>query len=95
MAVVFDETKRKATLSERGLDFALCGEIFDGPHLTIEDERFDYGESRYITVGFLEKRMIVFVWTSRGADLRIISMRKANEREQEAYGPRLLAARRG
>jgi uncharacterized protein len=74
MAIVFDQAKHEATLSERGLDFRHCGEIFDGPHLTIEDDRFDYGESRYITIGFLEQRMVIFIWTPRGDDQRIISM---------------------
>jgi len=77
------------TLEQRGLDFADADKVFDGPHLTIEDDRIDYGEVRYLTVGMLEQRMVVLVWTPRGQDLRIISMRKANDREQRAYGPRL------
>lgn len=89
MAIVFDPMKRQTTLSERGLDFARCGEVFDGPHLTVEDDRRDYGETRYITVGYLDDRMVVLVRTSRGRDQRIASMRKANDREQSAYGPRL------
>ncbi|WP_340162633.1 BrnT family toxin [Neorhizobium sp. SOG26] len=71
------------------MDFADADKVFDGPHLTIEDDRIDYGEVRYLTVGMLEQRMVVLVWTPRGQDLRMISMRKANDREQRAYGPRL------
>lgn len=89
MAIVFDDNKRQATLENRGLDFVRCGEIFEGLHLTIEDRRLDYGEPRYLTIGMLDGRMIVFVWTPRGSDHRIISMRKANDREQAAYGPKL------
>lgn len=89
MAIVFDEEKRRKTLVERGLDFAAAGDVFDGPHLTIEDDRFDYGETRFFTIGFLGRRMVVVVWTPRDDDQRIISMRKANDREQEAYGGRL------
>lgn len=89
MAIVFDEQKRWKTLDERGLDFAAAGEVFDGPHLTIEDDRFDYGETRFFTIGFLGQRMIIVVWTPRGDDQRIISMRKADDREQQAYGERL------
>jgi uncharacterized DUF497 family protein len=48
-----------------------------------------FGESRFITVGRLAGRMVVLVWTPRGADRRIISMRKANAKEQALYGPRL------
>jgi uncharacterized DUF497 family protein len=89
MAVVFDPEKRLRTLNERGLDFAEADEVFEGPHLTVEDNRIDYGEPRYFTVGLLRGRMVVVVWTPRGDNQRIISMRKANEREQNAYGSRL------
>jgi uncharacterized DUF497 family protein len=53
------------------------------------DVRQEYGESRLITVGWLKERMVVLVWTPRGAARRIISMRKANEREQNLYRHRL------
>jgi uncharacterized DUF497 family protein len=89
MAIIFDPATRLFTLEQRGLDFGDAGKVFYGPHLTIEDDRIDYGETRYFTVGFLEERIVVLVWTPRGDDLRIISMRKANDREQKTYGPRL------
>ena len=89
MAVIFDPAKRLLTREQRGLDFADAGKVFAGFHLTIEDDRIDYGETRYFTVGFLDERMVVLVWTPREDDQRIISMRKANDREQKAYGPRL------
>jgi uncharacterized DUF497 family protein len=40
--------------------------VFEGDTLTVEDTRFDYGESRYQTIGFLEGRMVMVVWTPRG-----------------------------
>ena len=67
---------------------ARAGEVFAGATLTVEDDRRDYGEDRFITVGFLDGAMVVLVWTSRDAAHRIISMRKANERERTLYGPR-------
>jgi uncharacterized DUF497 family protein len=81
MQIEFDPDKRKETLTERGLDFARADEIFAGVNVTAEDARFDYGEPRFITVGVLDGRMVVVVWTPRGRARRIISMRKANERE--------------
>ena len=75
-------------LAERGLDMARAAEVFDGPALTVEDDREDYGEVRLITIGFLDGRMVVIVWTQRGAARRIISLRKANEREQKSYAGR-------
>lgn len=81
MKVEFDPVKRMATLLERGLDFADAPLIFNGDVFTRTDSRCDYGEERFITTGMLGTRVVVLVWTWRGAVLRIISMRYANERE--------------
>ena len=67
---------------------ARAGEVFAGATLTVEDDRRDYGEDRFITIGFLDGAMVVLVWTPRDGAQRIISMRKANERERALYGPR-------
>ena len=67
---------------------ARAAEVFGGRTLTVEDDRQEYGESRFITIGFLDGAMVVLVWTSRGDASRTISMRKANERERRLYGPR-------
>ena len=88
MDIEYPPIKRDATLAERGLDMARAAEIFDGPTMTVEDDREDYGEIRLITIGFLDGRMVVMVWTQRGEARRIISLRKANEREQKAYARR-------
>ena len=88
MDIEYSPIKRDATLAERGLDMARAAEIFGGATLTVEDDREDYGETRLITIGFLESSMVVIVWTQRGAARRIISLRKDNEREQKAYAGR-------
>ena len=67
---------------------ARADEVFAGATLTVEDDRQDYGEDRFITIGFLDGRMVVVVWTPRSGMHRIISMRKANEREEALYTPR-------
>ena len=64
--IEFDQTKRDKTLQERGLDFSRAGEVFSGPVLVKEDVRFDYGEPRFITFGWLDYRLVVLVWTPRG-----------------------------
>lgn len=89
MQITFDPDKRDKTLIERGVDFADAAAVFAGHHFTGEDTRQDYGEVRFITVGLLIGRMVVIVWTPRGEVRRIISMRKANEREQAQYRSRL------
>lgn len=88
MEIEFDPAKRAATPQIRGLDMARTPDVFAGATLTVEDNRKDYGETRYITIGFLANCMVILAWTQRGNIRRIISMRKANEREQAVYGPR-------
>lgn len=85
MNISYDQAKREKNLAERGLDFADVGKVFDGKHFTLEDDRVDYGEARFITIGYLDYRMVVCVWTPREDGIRVISMRKANEREQAKY----------
>ena len=88
MPIEFDPAKRAATLEARGLDMARAGEVFEGDTLTVEDDRRDYGEDRFITIGFLDGAMVILAWTPRDGAYRIISMRKANERERALHGPR-------
>jgi len=83
--ISFDEAKRLLTLQHRSLDFAEAGKIFDGTEFTWEDDRQDYGESRFNTFGSLEGRLVAVTWTIRDGTRRIISMRKANDREQARY----------
>lgn len=86
MQVEFDSDKRDKTLAERGLDFARAGEVFASKNLTRLDERHAYGEPRYQTVAWLDRGLVMVVWTPRGATRRIISMRKINEREIQSIG---------
>ena len=96
MKITFDPAKRDLTLTRRGLDFARAGEVFAGRTATITDDRFDYGESRFITAGHLDRRLVVMVWTPRersrasstryGGDARhIISMRYCHAKEEKIW----------
>ena len=85
MEISYDPAKREKTLAERGLDFDDAVYVFAGTTITLEDDRRDYGETRYQTFGLLNGRLVVLVWTPRGEARHIISMRKANEREQEKF----------
>lgn len=89
MPVDYDPEKRLLTLLHRDLDMAEVGQVFDGPCLTFPDTRQEYGEERHITIGLFSGRMVVLVWTWRGQVRRIISLRKANEREQAIYRHKL------
>lgn len=90
LRIEFDPDKRALILAKRGLDLADAAEVFAGPAVTIDDDRQDYGESRFVTMDWLRGRMVVLVWTPRAGARRIISMRKANDREQAKFGPRLV-----
>jgi uncharacterized DUF497 family protein len=85
MELDWDEQKRQATLELRGLDFAHANEVFAGDTLTVEDDRLDYGEPRYQTIGELRRSVVMIVWTPRGQRRRIISMRKCDGRERTRY----------
>ena len=86
MFIELDADKRAKTLAERGLDFARAGDVFADKHLTREDTRENYAETRFQTAGWLDGRIVMLVWTPRGEARRIISMRKANEREIKEIG---------
>jgi uncharacterized protein len=85
MAITYDPAKRDWTIRERGLDFEHAEEVFAGRTFDREDTRRDYGKVRIVTIGFLRGRMLVVVWTPRGNDGHVISMRKANDREKARY----------
>lgn len=89
MVITFDPAKRDKTLTERGVDFADAAEVFAGPTYTLPDDRFDYPEPRFITIGQMKNRMVVIVWTPTHTGRRIISMRKANDREQKRFADTL------
>lgn len=78
----YDERKRLLTLASRGLDFGDAGRVFSGRVLSRFDLRTDDGEVRVVTAGKLSGRHVIIVWTTRGRNRRIISMRHANERER-------------
>lgn len=85
MKYTWDEQKRKKTLNERGLDFADARKVFIGPIFTFEDERFDYGEKRLVTLGLLDDQVVVIVHTETAKEIRVISMRKGAPNEQKIY----------
>jgi len=89
--ISYDPAKREWTLANRELDFEDATKVFaDSRQQTDEDTREDYGETRFVTVGYLRGRMVVLAWTPRGNDeRRIISMRKANAREQARFAHKL------
>lgn len=85
MELEWDEEKRQRNLQERGIDFADAIRFDLGAANTKQDLRFEYGEPRFVSTGYLDGRIHVLCWTVREGRLRVISLRKANEREQERH----------
>lgn len=85
MRFSWHEPKRQLTLQKRGLDFAQAEHLFAGPTFTFEDDRKDYGELRWVTLGLLREKVVVIVHTESEEEIRIISMREANKNEQQLF----------
>ncbi len=85
----WDENKRQADIRKHGIDFVDIPPLFEGDIFTIEDKRYDYAETRFITFGLLNVRIIVVIHTERNGNLRIISARKATKNESKRYIQRI------
>jgi uncharacterized DUF497 family protein len=81
----WDEAKRQANRAKHGVDFAAAADFEFGTALIWIDDRRDYGEVRYVAIGFIGPRLHVLTFTPRGETTRVISLRKANLREIERY----------
>jgi len=82
----WDEPKRRLNLKRHGIDFLDAPEIFQGPMLVKLDEKNDYGEDRYIGMGFLRNQAVVLVLTEPHPEtVRIISLRKATKNEEKRF----------
>jgi uncharacterized DUF497 family protein len=90
MKIEYDAAKSRRNAERRGVHFADAIELLSGPHVMQGDARRDYGARRVIAYGLIRGRMHVCVYTLRGDTYRIISLRKANRREVDAYGPHVL-----
>ena len=89
MKLTWYEPKRAQTLERRVLDFAHADRVFAGRTITHLDDRRDYGEERFQTIGRLNNITVMVVWTPRGETRHIFSMRKCNVRERKRYQQQL------
>ena len=82
MRLTWSEAKRKANLKDHALDFVDVPRVFEGPTFTFEDDRFDYGEQRFVTLGLLKGVPVSIVHTETADRIRIISFRRATKHEE-------------
>ena len=80
-----DPAKRRKNLRKHAIDLPCCEEAFDHPMITHEDDREEYGEQRLVSIGWVNGKIVVLVWTEREDDPRLISCREAEPYEREAY----------
>jgi hypothetical protein len=85
MRFTWSERKRAINLREHGLDFADAPRVFEGLTFTYEDDRFAYGEQRFITLGLLAGVPVSIAHTESEDEIRIISFRKATAREAKLF----------
>ena len=91
MRYEWDEEKNRLNQQKHGVSFEEAREVFDDAlQISKLDKRFSYFEERWITIGATSKYKILVVanlfFTDDGEEIvRIISARKANKMEREAY----------
>ena len=85
MKIEFDPAKSEKNIRERAIIFDLAVNFKLETAKIWQDTRNDYGEKRFIALGHIEKRLFSMVFTIRGDILRIISLRKANNKEVLDY----------
>lgn len=86
----WDEEKRQQNLLKHGVDLVYAAVIFEALTLRDEDDRQDYGETRYLALGTVGGEIFAVVYTMRGENIRLISARKARKKEYERYQNRIL-----
>ena len=84
MEIEFDPKKNERNLRERGLSFERAADFDFETAVTFTEIR--YGEIRYVSVGYLDKRLHLICYLETEEGIRVISFRKANEREARKYG---------
>ena len=91
MKFEWSEDKNKLNIQNHQVDFEEAKEVFDDPlHISRLNFRFDYFEERWISIGSIKKEKILVVanlfFDENGEEIvRIISARKANQKEGKFY----------
>lgn len=86
MRFEWDEHKNLLNIRNHKIDFRDVSEMFLGPIVMDIDDREDYEELRWIGIGLLHEICVVVIFTERDENIiRLISARKANQKERTAY----------
>ena len=86
MEFEWDAEKASGNFDKHGVLFKYAANVFFDPARTdVEDGRHDYGEERRLILGKIDGELFAVVYTVRGSVVRLISARKANDRERIKY----------
>lgn len=85
MEISFDPAKRAANRLKHGLDLSDAGAVLSGRCVDVYDDRYDYGEDRWLSIGSLAGEIVVCVWADWFDVVRVISLRKATADERQEY----------
>lgn len=85
MRFEWDEAKRRSNIRQHGIDFVDVDEVFAGDTITFLDDRYDYGETRFLTFGLLWGEVVAIVHIETDEVIRVISVRRASKDEEETY----------
>lgn len=86
MQFEWDDSKNAANIRKHGIDFVDAIDVFNHPMLEALDDRYGYGEERWIAIGWIRMIIGVVIYTERQGDvIRIISARKATKGEVHRY----------
>lgn len=83
--IEFDAAKNAQNIRTRGIGFERFAEMDIETAISVEDTRKDYGERRLRVLGNIGHLLHAAVITPRGDKIRVISLRRANRREERAY----------
>ncbi|MEP0321525.1 BrnT family toxin [Bauldia litoralis] len=85
MEYEWDPKKAAANLAKHGVAFERVAQFEWNEAEIEEDDRSPYGERRFYALGMIDGRIHALIFTMRGEAVRVISLRKANDRERRRY----------
>ena len=85
MHISYDPDKDASNTVKHGVSLSAAAKIEWETAVTVKDMRAEYGENRLVTLAYIGNRLHCMVHVARGNTLRVISLRKANKREEQRY----------
>lgn len=85
MVFEWDKYMNISNIKKHGIDFNDSPKIISNPMVTKVDDRKDYNEKSWISLGRLENMIVILAYAKSGKNIRIISIRKANKMQRKIY----------